>query len=171
MYFTNNYYTRWKTFLVLKDFFTQKQNAWKRRGEGNFYVNNCSEWGIFFLKGFFYFCCEGMLFILSKSGVSNTRLAGRMWPAWCVCAARVIIKSSHFRVKIAVFSAHIVILGHFLPSLATRELHFCQNAALVLIWVWDPWSKCSKWRIKGDSLPQSICNEVAKFWTQFWFDR
>ena len=82
-----------------------------------------------------------------RAGVSNTRLAGRMWPAWCVCAARVIIKSSHIIVKIAVF----VIKRPFLPSFAARgyifclyaarELHCIPNAALVLIWVWDPCSR------------------------------
>ena len=40
-----------------------------------------------------------------KPGVSNTRPASRMWPTWCVCAARVIIKSPQIIVKISVFCA------------------------------------------------------------------
>ena len=71
--------------------------------------------------------------LLANAGVSNTR------PAGCFCAARVIIESSHIIVIIAAF----VILRPFLPSFAARgeifcryaarKLHFCQNAALVLI--------------------------------------
>ncbi len=40
----------------------------------------------------------------ARSGVSNKRPAGRMWPAGCVCAARNIIKITQIIAKTTIFA-------------------------------------------------------------------
>ncbi len=43
------------------------------------------------------------VFSCNRAGVSNTRPAGRMWPARCVCATRDIIKITQIIAETTLF--------------------------------------------------------------------
>jgi len=68
----------------------------------------------------------------STVGISNTRPTGRMWPAWCCCAARVITKSKKIRLKLQ----FLVPLKHLLPSIEARvDLFYLYAARELIFWV------------------------------------
>jgi hypothetical protein len=59
----------------------------------------------YFSKGHLSFTSLLQKLAHSATGVSNTRPAGRMWPARCVCAARGITKTTQIIDKTTVFSS------------------------------------------------------------------
>ena len=75
-----------------------------------------------------------------KAEVSNKQPAGLMWPAWCDCKARVVFNNCKITIIVLCdIKAFYPILrpAEILILNVARELFFCQNAAYVLIWIWD----------------------------------
>ena len=76
--------------------------------------------------------CDKLWF---RSGVSNTQPAGRMWPAWRVYAARVIIKIPLIIVKTTVLCG----IRALFTSFCGPRKHFCllvRPARSVFIKMW-----------------------------------